>query len=43
MYILQGTFRIATWRGIQVAVKTLGDEVFANEEKVWVDDCLIES
>lgn len=34
--ICQGTFRIASWRGIQVAVKTLGEEVFTDEDKVWV-------
>ncbi|XP_047334556.1 integrin-linked protein kinase 1 [Impatiens glandulifera] len=32
--ITKGTFCIATWRGIQVAVKVLGEEVFADEEKV---------
>ncbi|KAG8501674.1 hypothetical protein CXB51_003837 [Gossypium anomalum] len=31
-----GTFRVASWRGIKVAVKTLGEEVFTDEEKVWV-------
>ncbi|GAV77164.1 Pkinase domain-containing protein/Ank_2 domain-containing protein [Cephalotus follicularis] len=32
--ITKGTFRIAIWRGIQVAVKTLGEEVFTDEDKV---------
>lgn len=32
--ITKGTFRIASWRGIQVAVKTLGEEVFTDEDKV---------
>lgn len=32
----QGTFRIASWRGIQVAVKKLGEEVITDEDKVWV-------
>ncbi|PON90648.1 Serine/threonine protein kinase [Trema orientale] len=32
--ITKGTFRIASWRGIQVAVKTLGEEVFTDENKV---------
>ncbi|KAI4308065.1 hypothetical protein L6164_031180 [Bauhinia variegata] len=32
--ITKGTFRIASWRGIQVAVKTLGEEVFADDDKV---------
>ncbi|KAJ7963880.1 putative Protein kinase [Quillaja saponaria] len=32
--ITKGTFCIASWRGIQVAVKTLGDEVLNDEEKV---------
>ncbi|KAK6919668.1 Serine-threonine/tyrosine-protein kinase, catalytic domain, partial [Dillenia turbinata] len=32
--ITKGTFRIAKWRGIQVAVKRLGEEVFTDEEKV---------
>uniref|UniRef100_A0A2P2L8K3 Serine/threonine-protein kinase HT1 isoform X1 n=1 Tax=Rhizophora mucronata TaxID=61149 RepID=A0A2P2L8K3_RHIMU len=31
---LQGTFRIAKWRGIQVAVKTLEEELFTDEYKV---------
>lgn len=30
----KGTFLSASWRGIEVAVKKLGDEVFTNEEKV---------
>ncbi|RVW21331.1 Integrin-linked protein kinase 1 [Vitis vinifera] len=34
--ISQGTYRIASWRGIQVAVKRLGDEVIIDEDKVWV-------
>nr|XP_048328297.1 integrin-linked protein kinase 1 isoform X4 [Ziziphus jujuba var. spinosa] len=29
-----GTFRIASWRGIQVAVKTLEEELFTDEDKV---------
>lgn len=32
--ITKGTFRIALWRGIQVAVKTLGEEVFSDDDKV---------
>ncbi|KAE9461964.1 hypothetical protein C3L33_06127, partial [Rhododendron williamsianum] len=32
--ITKGTFCIATWRGIQVAVKKLGEEVTADEDKV---------
>ncbi|XP_059449596.1 integrin-linked protein kinase 1 [Corylus avellana] len=32
--ITKGTFCIASWRGIQVAVKTLGEEVFTDEDKV---------
>ncbi|XP_078428254.1 integrin-linked protein kinase family isoform X2 [Wolffia australiana] len=32
--ITKGTFRVTVWRGIQVAVKKLGDELVANEEKV---------
>lgn len=32
----QGTFRIASWRGTQVAVKRLGEEVITDEDKVWV-------
>lgn len=27
---------MAYWQGIQVAVKTLGEEVFTDEDKVWV-------
>ncbi|KAG4964411.1 hypothetical protein JHK85_039386 [Glycine max] len=34
--ITKGTFRIALWRGIQVAVKTLGEELFTDDDKVWV-------
>ena len=32
----QGTFCSASWRGIQVAVKLLGEELFTDEEKMWV-------
>ncbi|KAK7276787.1 hypothetical protein RIF29_17933 [Crotalaria pallida] len=32
--ITKGTFRIALWRGIQVAVKTFGEEVFTDDDKV---------
>nr|DAD37690.1 TPA_asm: hypothetical protein HUJ06_008329 [Nelumbo nucifera] len=32
--ITKGTFRIALWRGTQVAVKTLGDDVITDEDKV---------
>lgn len=32
----QGTFHIASWRGIQVAVKKLGEEVLVDEDKVCV-------
>ncbi|XP_021764211.1 serine/threonine-protein kinase STY8-like [Chenopodium quinoa] len=32
--INKGTFLRASWRGIQVAVKKLGDEVFTDEEKL---------
>ncbi|KAJ7960701.1 putative Protein kinase [Quillaja saponaria] len=32
--ITKGTFRSASWRGIQVAVKTLREEVLNDEEKV---------
>ncbi|GLT80162.1 hypothetical protein SLA2020_516160 [Shorea laevis] len=32
--ITKGTFRMASWRGIEVAVKTLGDEVISDEDKV---------
>ncbi|XP_004491350.1 serine/threonine-protein kinase 12 isoform X2 [Cicer arietinum] len=32
--ITKGTFRRALWRGIQVAVKTLGEEVFTDDNKV---------
>ncbi|KAJ0051313.1 hypothetical protein Pint_01453 [Pistacia integerrima] len=34
--ITKGTFRMASWRGIQIAVKTLGEEVLTDENKVWV-------
>ncbi|RZC67513.1 hypothetical protein C5167_011216 [Papaver somniferum] len=34
--ITKGTFRIASWRGIQVAVKELQEDFMADEEKVWV-------
>lgn len=30
----QGTFRIALWRGIQVAIKKLGEEVVSDDDKV---------
>ncbi|KAF3451361.1 hypothetical protein FNV43_RR07456 [Rhamnella rubrinervis] len=30
----KGTFRMASWRGIQVAVKKLGEEVLVDEDKV---------
>lgn len=36
MWDAQGTFRIAWWRGTEVAVKKLGDEVVVHEDKVWV-------
>ncbi|KAJ9153249.1 hypothetical protein P3X46_026711 [Hevea brasiliensis] len=32
--ITKGTFRLASWRGIQVAVKRLGEDVISDEEKV---------
>ncbi|XP_074308002.1 serine/threonine-protein kinase 12-like isoform X1 [Silene latifolia] len=32
--ITKGTFLKASWRGIEVAVKKLGDEVFTDEEKL---------
>ncbi|KAK9267995.1 hypothetical protein L1049_010433 [Liquidambar formosana] len=32
--ITKGTYRIALWRGIKVAVKRLGEEVITNEDKV---------
>ncbi|XAR49511.1 Non-specific serine/threonine protein kinase [Bertholletia excelsa] len=32
--ITKGTFRIAYWRGIQVAVKLLSEELFRDEDKV---------
>ncbi|XP_048138053.1 integrin-linked protein kinase 1 isoform X2 [Rhodamnia argentea] len=32
--ITKGTFRSALWRGIQVAVKTLGEEVLTDEDKI---------
>ncbi|KAM1131482.1 hypothetical protein TB1_045278 [Malus domestica] len=32
--ITKGTYRIASWRGIQVAVKMLEEKVFADEDKV---------
>ncbi|KAH7651391.1 Non-specific serine/threonine protein kinase protein [Dioscorea alata] len=32
--ITKGTFRIATWRGIQVAVKKLGEDLITDEDKV---------
>ncbi|GMH11968.1 hypothetical protein Nepgr_013809 [Nepenthes gracilis] len=38
--ITKGTLRVALWRGIQVAVKTLGDDVIIDEDKVnaFVDE-----
>ncbi|XP_058095449.1 integrin-linked protein kinase 1-like isoform X1 [Magnolia sinica] len=32
--ITKGTYRIATWQGTQVAVKTLAEDVFSDEDKV---------
>ncbi|XP_010524090.1 PREDICTED: serine/threonine-protein kinase STY8-like isoform X3 [Tarenaya hassleriana] len=32
--ITKGTFRLASWRGIKVAVKTFGEELFTDEDKV---------
>ncbi|XP_057441301.1 integrin-linked protein kinase 1 [Lotus japonicus] len=32
--ITKGTYRIALWRGIEVAVKTLGEEVCTDDDKV---------
>ncbi|XP_021909041.1 ankyrin repeat domain-containing protein 54-like [Carica papaya] len=32
--ITKGTFRIALWRGIQVAIKKLGEEVVSDDDKV---------
>ncbi|KAJ9535348.1 hypothetical protein OSB04_un001541 [Centaurea solstitialis] len=32
--ITKGTFAMASWRGTQVAVKKLGDELFTDEDKV---------
>lgn len=32
--ITKGTFRMATWRGSQVAVKTFGEDVITDEDKV---------
>lgn len=32
--ISKGTFRMATWRGSQVAVKTFGEDVITDEDKV---------
>ncbi|CAL5403941.1 unnamed protein product [Camellia sinensis] len=32
--ITKGTFRMASWRGIRVAVKLLGEELFTDEDKV---------
>ncbi|XP_031384250.1 integrin-linked protein kinase 1 isoform X2 [Punica granatum] len=32
--ITKGTFRSASWRGIRVAVKTLGEELFTDEDKI---------
>lgn len=36
----QGTYRVALWRGTQVAVKQLEEDVFSDENKVWVDHIL---
>lgn len=38
--IFQGTFLLATWRGIQVAVKMFGEDIMTNEDKVWVGPVL---
>ncbi|XP_057949727.1 integrin-linked protein kinase 1 isoform X2 [Malania oleifera] len=32
--ITKGTFRMASWRGIQIAVKKLGEEVITDDDKV---------
>lgn len=32
--LTKGTFRIASWRGTQVAVKKLAEEVITDEDKV---------
>jgi hypothetical protein len=32
--ISKGTFNKASWRGIDVAVKTFGEEMFTDEDKV---------
>lgn len=29
------------WRGIQVAVKKLGEELFTDDDKVWVGHLLV--
>nr|ABF70132.1 protein kinase family protein / ankyrin repeat family protein [Musa balbisiana] len=34
--ITKGTFRLATWRGIRVAVKKYGEDVLVDENKLWV-------
>ncbi|TXG47742.1 hypothetical protein EZV62_027036 [Acer yangbiense] len=34
--ITKGTYCIAYWRGIQVAVKKLAEEVITDDDKVWV-------
>ncbi|KAK4757318.1 hypothetical protein SAY87_018619 [Trapa incisa] len=34
VHITKGTFRSASWRGIRVAVKTLGEELFTDENKI---------
>ncbi|KAG7034671.1 Potassium channel KOR1 [Cucurbita argyrosperma subsp. argyrosperma] len=34
--ITKGTFRKASWRGTEVAVKELGEDLFTDEDKVWV-------
>ncbi|RWW09011.1 hypothetical protein GW17_00027518 [Ensete ventricosum] len=36
----QGTFLLATWRGIEVAVKMFGEDVMTDEDKVWVGPIL---
>ncbi|XP_022720347.1 tyrosine-protein kinase-like isoform X3 [Durio zibethinus] len=37
VHITKGTFCIASWRGTQVAVKKLGDEVITDEDKVGMN------
>ncbi|XP_047271423.1 integrin-linked protein kinase 1 isoform X2 [Capsicum annuum] len=34
--ITKGTFCVALWRGTKVAVKKLGEELFTDDDKVWV-------